>query len=107
MDLRPDLEAPLAMWALPATVTVPDGAAVETEAFWLPPKTVEVPVGNGMVRAEERHVLVLPRADVPQVPRGTIVSVAEAEGEDVQEWRVDAMDRVHVDHYRVVVVANE
>lgn len=107
MDLRPPLESAMGAFSLAAVVTPPDGDPVETEAFWLPPTTVEVPVGAELRRAEERRVLVLPKSDVPQVPRGTIIAIPEYEGAATSEWRVDSMEGVHHDHHRVVVVLHE
>lgn len=104
MDLRPSIEAAQEAFGLDAVVTIPDGDPVSATVFWLPPKTVEVPIGNDMVRAEERRVLVLSKSDVPQVPRLTSVVVAEYDGGDDATWTVDAVDRVDSDHIRVLVV---
>lgn len=104
MDLRPPLGAALNAFGLSAVVTPPAGLPVSTTAFWLPPTTEEVPVGGEFRRAEPRRVLVLPRVDVPQVPRGTVVTVAEEEGGAASDWRVDSMEGLSHDHHRVVVV---
>lgn len=104
MDLRPNIEAALDAFALEAIVTVPDMPEVETRVFWLPSQTVEVPAGTEVTRAEERRVLVLSKVDVPQVPRGTIIQIAEYEGGQESLWRVDSMEKPDFDHHRVVVV---
>jgi len=105
MDLRPTFRAALdAFGALPAVVTLPDLDPVTTEALWLPPVTVEVPAGNDFHRMELRRVLALSRTAVPQVPRGTVVIVAESAGEDPTAWQVDGIDSIHYDHTRALVV---
>lgn len=107
MDLRPPISAAQNAFGLPAVVTPPGGPSVSTTAFWLPPTSPEVPPGADLRRAEPRHVLVLPKVDVPQVPLLTVVSVADVEGGGVVDWRVDSMDGVQYDHWRVVVVPND
>ena len=104
MDLRPLLESALDAFSVPAVVLLPDGVQVETRAFWLPPTTEEVPMGNDLRRAEPRRMLVIPSDEVPQVPRGAIVTMPEIDGGDELEWRVDSADRVDPDHIRVFVV---
>lgn len=105
MDLRPSFESVLNAFSLDATVQLPGGVpSVSTKAVWLPPATEEVPAGSGMQRAEPRNVLALPKADVPQVPRGTVVTVPPEEGGVAVAWEVDAMERDDFDHHRVVVV---
>jgi hypothetical protein len=103
MDLRPTLGTALDAFALPAVVTPPSGAPVETRAFWLPTRTEESEVAE-FRRSEARRILVLPASDVPQVPRGTRVVMAEYEGGDLREWSTDAMLRFDSDHHRVWVV---
>jgi hypothetical protein len=107
MDLRPSLESALSAFALPAVVTPPGGDPVETRAFWLPSTIEQVGVGPEFRRSEARRVLVLPTSEVPQVPRGTIVSMAEYEGGEAREWATDSMERFDSDHHRVWVVPHE
>jgi hypothetical protein len=103
VDLRPSIESAQGVFGLGAIVTIPDGDPVQATVFWLPSKTVEVPIGNDMVRAEERRVLVISRAEVPQVPRGTLIFVPEYDTGDERYWVVDAIDRTEGDHVRVLV----
>jgi hypothetical protein len=107
MDLRPPLEAALGAFALPAVVTLPGGDPVDTRAFWLRYRTEESQVSAEFRRSEARRVLVLPRVDVPQVPRGTVIAMAEYEGGPVLEWRSDSMESFQIDHHRIVVVPLE
>ena len=103
-DLRPEIASALRAFGLDALVTLTPGAdAVTTEAFWLPPRTVEVP-GGGNRRVEPQRVLVIPLSEVSEVPRGTEVSIAEVRGGTVLDWRVDAIVHHEVDHVRVMVV---
>ncbi len=107
MDLRPTLDAAMGAFALPATVTLPDGIPVETRAFWLGTTTEDLQVSAEFRRTEARRVLVVPRVDVPQIPRGTVISVAEYGGGPVLDWRSDAMESFQPDHHRIVVVPLE
>lgn len=104
MDLRVPIEGALAAFGLPATVTPDGGSPVETTAIWLPYDTVESPPAGDFRRAEPRRVLALPFEGLPQVPRGTIVTVEEFSGAGARDWRVDAANRVDHDHYRCIVL---
>jgi hypothetical protein len=103
-DLRPSIAAALRAFGLPAVVTPPGGDPVETVAVWLPPRTPEYPTGAEYRRAEPLRVLALPLAGLPQVPRGTVVTVAEYQGGTASDWKTDETDRLDFDHYRAVVV---
>lgn len=104
MDVRPTFECDQAAFGIDALVTVPGGTAVETVAVWLPPVTVDVPAGEQFRRVEARHVIALSAADVPQLPRGTVIQAALVEGADVQTWSVDEIGRLYDDHFRATVV---
>lgn len=103
-DLRPTFESPLGSFGLDAVVTPPGGPAVETRAVWLPTTTEDYPTAADQRRAEPRERLALPLDDVPQIPRGTVVTVPKCRGAVATNWKVDEVDRVDDDHYRVVVV---
>jgi hypothetical protein len=105
VDLRPSFASVVEAFGLPAVVTLPDAEeSIETDAVWLPSTTEEVPASNSISRAEEKRVLCLSKADVPQVPRGTLVAVAEYDGGDVLDWIVDAVERVEFDNARLIVL---
>lgn len=104
MDLRPPLSLALDAFGVDALVAPPSGPSVETTAFWLPSETEEVPSGGDLRRAEQKRVVVLPRADVPEVPRGTVITMAEADGGAPVDWKVDSADKHDYDHHRVVVL---
>jgi len=92
----------MAAFSLPAVVTPPGGAAVETRALWLPPTTAESPATDHD-RAEAMRVVALPLDGLPNVPRGTVIVVAAYAGGTALSWKVDAADRVDWDHYRALV----
>lgn len=75
-----------------------------TRVIWLPPDTTALPSGSAMQRAEAQRVMAVPKADVAQVPRGTVIAAAEVPGGAVLNWKVDGFERVDPDHHRVIVV---
>lgn len=101
-DIRPSFEAFLDAFGVGAVVSPPDCPAVETRAFWIPPSTAEV--GAELRRAEPRRVLALPLDGLPEVPRGTLVTMPEYDGAEPADWKIDSAERVDFDHYRAVVV---
>lgn len=103
MDIRPAFDSVLGAFGLPATVTFSDGTSVETTAAWLSSPTEDVPHGTDLRRAEQRKLLSLGKADVPALPRGTVVTVAETEDADAVDWLVDSMERMEYDHFRFFV----
>ena len=98
------LEVNVAAHGMAVTVTVPGGVAVETDGIWMTPETEDVPVGMEFRRREGRYVLVLLRADVPSVPRKTIVVGAPAGMDQTLRWMVDSTAKVESDRVYVVVV---
>ena len=107
MDARCDIESALDAFGVDATVTVPDGVPVATVVFWLPPVTVEVPAGEQFRRVEARRVIVVSKADVPQLPRGTVIVAPEVDGGDDRTWVIDEVQRVYEDHYRATVIESQ
>jgi len=105
LDLRPSLDAAFRAFGIDdATVTPPGGPSVTAVVLWLPPVTVENPQAAEYRRAEARRVLALKVSEVPQVPRGTTIVVAEQTGLADATWSVDETERVDPDHWRVMVV---
>jgi hypothetical protein len=104
---RVPMASALDAFSVPATVTVPGGDAVETRGIWVSPLTEEMPVGRELQRRDPRRILALPRADVPQPPKGTTIVCVEDGGDDddLRTWRVDGIDRMEGDCVRVIVVA--
>ena len=105
-DLRPAIGPALTVFGLPATVTLPGEEPVVTVAIWLPPVSV---VTEGVMVQTDRPqpVLALPRADVPAVPRGTLIEVAESESGEVKAWLVESVLGLQVDEIRVIVIPTE
>lgn len=103
MDLRPSMAVAAAMFGLEATVTPAGADPIATTAFWLPPRTVEVPAGE-FRRVEVQRVVVVQRNEVPELPLGSVIAMAEIEGGDVEQWRVDGVERADAEHYRALVV---
>ncbi len=106
-DLRPPLVAALDAFGVAATVAVPDGDPVETRILWQPPVTEEYPTGTEYRRATPRRRMAISLADVPKVPRGTVIIAPETTGGAEARWSVDETERVDGDHHRVIVVSAE
>jgi hypothetical protein len=90
-----------------ATVTrpAPDNTPIVTTGIWLQPLEESRPYGTDFQRREPRRVLVLPRANVPTLPRGSAVVAPETRGGTPITWRVDGFDRaVDPDYWRAIVV---
>lgn len=92
-------DANFATLGVPAVV-----AGVSTRIIWLTPTPENTPTGNDVTRAEPRRRMAIRRDDVPAVPRGTLISVTEPTQEFPGAWRVDALEGVSSDHFRVIVV---
>lgn len=103
VDIRPPIGPALAVFGLPATVTVPGEEPVDTTAIWLGPVLVEVE-GVLVQTTGPQAVLALPRSDVPTVPRGTLVEVAETATGAVRSWSVEAVHAMTVDEVRLIVI---
>lgn len=94
-----------------ATVTrpAPDDTPIETKAIWCTPGLTRpflesMPADMDLQRKDRRRVLALLVSEVPTVPRGTRIEVAERHGEAAQVWRSDGIEYADADHRRVVVV---
>jgi hypothetical protein len=99
------LDLNLSAHGVDVTVTrpAPDDTAIATRGIWLTTETVDVPAGE-FSRREPRRVMALRRANVPTVPRGTLIEAPEKSGDAVTVWRVDGIDRLEADHVRVIVL---
>jgi len=107
LDLRPSMVPILDAFGVPATVTrpAPDDVALPATLVWVSPEAAGVPIGDApLTRTDPKRYAALTYAEVPTVPRGTVVSAAETLGAAVREWRVDGTTRVEFDHVIVVLL---
>lgn len=97
-DLLPPLEAFQGLGWRAATVTIPDGAPVQTTVYE-DPRVASFPVGDGdMPVGELRRTLHLRRDQVPAVPTGTQVDVP-----GLGSFKVDALVSEDLQVVRVLV----
>ncbi len=90
-------------FAVAATVTPPNAAAIVTRGFWVSPLVENMPVGQDLNRRDPRRVFVLPRADVGSLPKGTVVEAVEYGGSVARIWTVDGIDSMEADHVRAIL----
>ena len=108
-DLRVPLDPIFEALGVPAVVTrpAPDDVPIETTVVWVSPLTLEVPAGTELRRREQRHLGSFMRAEVPTLPRGTVVVAAEVKGGTELAWQVDAILQVDADEYRALLISIE
>jgi len=104
MDARPPVASFFDAFGVPATVTPPDQAAVETTVVWISPFQDVEPPGGQFGKREPRRILALRLDEVEAVPRGTKVVAPMVAGRTAEVWIVDGPVQVEDDHYRVFVV---
>lgn len=92
------LQVNVAAHGMPVTVTVPNGEPVSTDGIWFTPET------DGDAQKHGTFVLVLRKADVPSVPRKTIVIGSPPNGDQTRRWMVDSTMKVETDRVYVVLV---
>lgn len=86
------------------TVTRPGEAAIATTGIWqISPLQEDQPYGADLAKREPRRVLAIARADVPTMPRGTVISAPELPSGLAKSWTVDGLDLVDPIHWRVIV----
>ena len=98
------LEVNFSVHGAPAQVTPPEGLPVNTRVIALTAFTEQIPVGNDFRRVEHRRTFAIKRKDVPVVPVGTQIEMAEHEGDPPRTWNVDSVVLDAPDHIRVLVV---
>lgn len=105
-DARVPIAAVLDAFGVSATVTrpAPDDTPIPTTVAWRPPVTEGVPSGFEAQRRETYRVLVMPVADVPRVPNGTVIEAPEEDGGESKRWRVEQLDRLEPDSIHVQVI---
>ncbi len=102
------LETNISAFGVDAVVTrpYPDDDPISTQVIWVTPEMDAAPNGFEVNRNEPRKILAIPRADVPTLPRGSLISAPEHQDASPQRWRVDSFDREEPEHWRVVVVSD-
>lgn len=106
-DVRVPLAPMLAAFGVAATVRRPHpDPPVEATGFWTEPQHDEqLPYGSDMATREPRRVFVLQRAGgLTTMPRNTLIDAPEELGGAVVRWRVDGLERVEADAWRVFLV---
>lgn len=109
MDSRVTVGPIFDAFSVPATVTRPGEAPVETDVVWYPATAggfAMADVDSHQVenmRAYRRRILALRVSDVPAVPPQTLIEAPEADGEAAQTWIVDEIAYVENDLIRVFV----
>lgn len=93
-----------ATFGVAATVRVPDGDPVSCRVIWVTPPTDAAPTGAEFQRRDQRRSVAIRRADVPAVPRGTVIEAVEKDGDAARTWVVDGTLVVEAEHVRVTVV---
>lgn len=106
MDIRPTFSAAQGAFGASASVLLPGaGSPVVTTAFWVSETSQENPLTPGVFTREEiRRTIVLSAEDVPDVPRGTIITFPPYDGQPDVDWKVEEATRVAFDHHRCVVI---
>lgn len=99
-DLRPPIAGFLDYFAVPATVTPNGGGPVLTQVIEEPPPKWVQQI-NGIVVGDLRPRCAIPRADVDELPEGSLIE-ATLSGRD-GTWNVDRIDRVDAEFYHAVV----
>ena len=101
------MSAVLSAFGVEGTVTPVGGDPVETTVVWLPVSMEDVPGGMPTRRREAIRMLGVSKADVPNLPRGSLVEAPEVAGGASRTWEVDAADTTDVDEIRVIVVPKD
>lgn len=101
VSLDPLFEA----FGVSAAVTLPEAAdAIPATGVWVQVVPDQFPVGRDLQRREPRKVLALRRAEVPTLPRGTLIVAVPFGGEAPRTWKVDGIDHTEADEWRAIVV---
>jgi hypothetical protein len=93
-----------AAFGVAATVTVPGDPPIATKVIWLTAVNELRPDGSQFPRTESRRGMAIRRDEVPLLPRGTKIEVAEHLLTAPGTWIVDGSEATFSDHHRVVVV---
>jgi len=95
-----------AVLGVPATVIrpAPENAPIATTVIWVvEPVGDGQPYGTDLRRGDPRLVMAIAKADVPTLPRGTLIEAPDVAGGSNATWLVDGFDRVLADQWRAIV----
>jgi hypothetical protein len=105
------LETNFEVYGVPATITrpFPDDTPIESAVIWLTPGltrpfTDPLPLDQRLQRRDVERIVAIRVADVPTVPKGTRIDAAEPIGGVSRAWRVDSVEHVDSEQFRVHVV---
>lgn len=91
-------------FGLVATVTRPQTNPIATTVIWLEDIFEDAPAGRDHNRLEPRRLMGILRSEVPTVPRGTKIEVAESKGGPSRTFQIDAVESADVDEFKVIVI---
>jgi hypothetical protein len=109
MDARVEVGTLFDAFSVPAIVTRPQEASIETAAVFLPDESgtnrslAQEDYGVEITRAVTRRIVALKVNVVPSAPVGTLIEAAEVLGGESKRWLVDEINRVEADLIRVFV----
>lgn len=106
-DARVGMDLILSAFGVPATVTRPhpDDTPLAATLVWVSPEAAGVPASDApLTRVDPKRFAALSYAQVPTVPRKTVILAPETLGGLVRAWLVDGTTRVEVDHVIVVLL---
>jgi hypothetical protein len=89
-----------------ATITrpAPDNTPIAATVIWVvEPVGDSQPYGADFRKVEPRRTLMVPKADVPTMPRGTVIVAPEVDGESNKTWQFDGFERALADQWRIFV----
>ncbi len=109
MEARVSVDPIFDAFGVPATVTRPNEAPIETTGVWVPDESrghqwgVPDQSGVEIQRVVPRRLICFRTDEVPAAPYGTLVVAPEEEGGEEKRWRVDEIDSVASDLIRLIV----
>jgi hypothetical protein len=109
MDSRVPAAPIFSAFGVPAVLTRPDEAPIDTTAVWMPEDAQNTrwgapdETGVEILRVVPATVISFLAAEVVAVPVGSLVVAAEELGGDALQWRVTEIVRVESDLITVIV----
>lgn len=102
-----DLALERCLWAHGVDVTVtrpaPNDTPISCRAMWLTQTTNDRPIAAEFTRRDNRHVMVIDRLDVEELPAGTFIIAPERMGHRNFSWLVDGHEETQADQHRVIL----